>query len=188
MELVNARDTAAFQNLMNRYQAWAIRYADSLLHDTSLAEDAVQEAFLDIYQSAKDFRPEKSFKAWLFKCVSTRCSKQRHKRRMFNALKLNFKSQPKKKALTPEGRMQQAEYWAHMAEAFENLPPKYRSIAYLRYKNESSIAEIAKTTGLSGGTVRMRLLRARKLMRDFLKTEHGLDFDSLLKEQEGEIA
>ncbi len=66
LQRVAAHDAAALRTLFDRHAAALLRYATALGRDRSLAEDAVQETFVSVWQHAAGFRAESSPRAWLF--------------------------------------------------------------------------------------------------------------------------
>ena len=56
-----------------------------------------------------------------------------------------------------------------------NLPDKYRIVIHLYYYEDFSIREIAKTLRLTENTIKVRLMRGRKMLREVLKEEWNYD-------------
>ena len=74
-------DTEAFAGLYRMYYADLYRFALYTLRNPDDAEDAVSETVIDAFSSIRKLRSEESFKAWIFKILSTKCKRQlgRHK-------------------------------------------------------------------------------------------------------------
>ncbi len=70
-----AGDVAAFARLVNLYQDMAVAYARSFLGDHHLAEDAAQEAFIEVYRSLSDLREPAAFTAWLRRIIFKYCDR-----------------------------------------------------------------------------------------------------------------
>lgn len=124
------------------------------------AEDVMQEVFLRLLQARPVFESEAHAKAWLLR-VACNCANDLFRlpwRRREVPLEDNL-SAPE--ALEPEG----------VTQAVLSLPARYRIPIHLYYYEGFSVAEIAGAMGKSEGTVKSRLFRARKLLRDKLKGE-----------------
>jgi len=179
-------DKQAFRALVDRYHREAIAYANSILKDWSLAEDAAQEALISIYQNAGDFKAEMVFKTWLLRIVRNQSFNDRRKRRLANLTKFNFKSeQPKRKAPpTPEHQTQRTELRGHLGRALKQLPEKYRTAVELCDLQGLSANEAARITGYSPNTIFQHVRRGRLRMQEYLVEECGLSFDELLADLE----
>ena len=81
-----AGDTAAFAEMIRRYQNLVYATAFQILKDTALAEDAAQEAFVAAFRSLPDLRTESSFPPWLRKIVRNLALASRKEQRRFGAL------------------------------------------------------------------------------------------------------
>lgn len=124
------------------------------------AEDVMQEVFLRLIQAKPVFENEAHAKAWLLR-VACNCANDLFRlpwRRREVPLEDNL-SAPE--ALEPGG----------VTQAVLSLPARYRIPIHLYYYEGFSVAEIAGAMGKSEGTVKSRLFRARKLLRDKLEEE-----------------
>ncbi len=70
---IAAGDTAEFRVLVERYKDLSFSLACSILKDTYLAEEALQEAFIKVFRNIRGFRERSSFATWLYKIVVTTC-------------------------------------------------------------------------------------------------------------------
>jgi RNA polymerase sigma-70 factor (ECF subfamily) len=75
----------------------------------------------------------------------------------------------------PLAAVLKAEVSSEIQSALQCLDLKYRTVVLLYYYNELSTKEIAKVTGTMEGTVKSRLFKARKLLKDLLKEESSAD-------------
>jgi RNA polymerase sigma-70 factor (ECF subfamily) len=167
-------DLAAFNRLVMAYQNTAYNVAYRNLGDADAAADACQEAFLSAFKGIQNFRGG-SFKSWILRIVTNACYDQlRYKgRRPANSLE-EVAEQPDYSAKLVNGHERPEEYalrqeLSHLIqEAITNLPPEQRTVVVLSDIQGFAYQEIAEITGVSLGTVKSRLSRARMKLRDHL--------------------
>ena len=167
-------DLAAFNRLVMAYQNTAYNVAYRILGDADAADDACQEAFLSAFKGIQNFRGG-SFKSWILRIVTNACYDQlRYKgRRPANSLE-EVAEQPDYSAKLVNGHERPEEYalrqeLSHVIqEAITNLPPEQRTVVVLSDIQGFAYQEIAEITGVSLGTVKSRLSRARMKLRDHL--------------------
>lgn len=133
---------------------WRVCY--SFMKNRADTEDMVQEAFLRAYYADKPFRSEEHEKAWLIVTASNLCK---------DALKRAWRrDEPLEDhlELAAPGRD------AQVLEAVLALPERYKTAVYLYYYEGYSLKEIASILGCPQATVRTRLTRARKQLKQML--------------------
>ncbi len=167
-------DLTAFNRLVMAYQNTAYNVAYRISGDADAAADACQEAFLSAFRGIQNFRGG-SFKSWILRIVTNACYDQlRYKgRRPANSLE-EVAEQPDYSAKLVNGHERPEEYalrqeLSHLIqEAITNLPPEQRTVVVLSDIQGFAYQEIAEITGVSLGTVKSRLSRARMKLRDHL--------------------
>ena len=147
------------QVLFETYRQNVYAAAFSVCKNAADAEDILQETFLQYHQTNKQFESEQHIRAWLLRVALNRAKDvyRQKKRRRETALEdymetLTFPS-PESGAL----------FSAVMA-----LPEHYRSVIHLFYYEDYTIDEIAKLLRLTQSNVKVRLSRARKLLKESL--------------------
>lgn len=154
----------AFEILMKPHVKNAKKTAYLLLHDFSLAEDAVQDALLQIHNSLYRFKPEMAtLKTWFNGIVINCALKIARKRRFWSKLN-NDASDPE----TPEKKTILNEESALIFECVKKLSLKLKTVIILHYYQDLSIEEIGITLGLSEGTIKSRLHNARKKLKKIM--------------------
>ena len=150
------------QLLIEEYGDSMLRVCFLYLHDRHLAEDALQEAFIKIYQNWSNFRGDCSEKTWITRIVINVCRSQ-------------LRSSWLKKVILSNRLENDASYNAAVIEddtvlkEISKLRPKYKEVILLFYYREMKTKEIAATLGLSESAVSVRLNRARKQLKKQLK-------------------
>lgn len=164
-----AGDEEAFAALFHKYKNLVYKTAYLMLGNADEAEDALQEVFVQMYESLSTFQPSKgAFTTWLHRITVNHCLNRRRKRRLFT-LSLDEVS-PTSLAghsPSPESRLAEEET---VQQALNRLSEKQRTVAILRYHWELSYAEIAQILDVPVGTVKSRLNLALKTLRKELET------------------
>lgn len=144
------------------------RYADmlyrlALTHTTNRedAEDACQDVFIRFSQAKQSFKDEEHVKAWLIRVCINRCHDiTRHRK-----IRAHLDIDDIRDIIADDT---QAEDYVHLTEVLGELPDKYKDIIILHYYEGYSIEEAARLLGISLSAAKMRLMRARDLMKDKL--------------------
>lgn len=146
--------------LAERYQDHLFAAAFSVCRNAADAEDLVQETFLQYHTSNQQFDSEQHIRAWLLRVAINKAKN----------LSLSFwrrKSLPLSDYT--ETLAFEAEEDHTLFDAVMVLPRNYRVVIHLFYYEDYSVGEIAEILHLTEGTVRVRLTRGRKLLKETLK-------------------
>ena len=163
----------AFRVLVERYQKYAYTLALRMLNVPADAEDAAQEAFLAAWKALPKFRMDAQFSTWLYRLTINAATDilRRRKREPDcpeTAQSLAFCPDT---ADTPEEAAQRSERREQVRRAIGALSENHRKILLLREVTGLKYEEIGAALELSPGTVRSRLARARKELREKLQAE-----------------
>lgn len=140
--------------------------AESSLYHVALAasanksdcEDAVQEAILTAYEKLHTLREEKYFKTWLTRILINTCFKMSRSRKNI----VSFEDYMPDEAAGDDTEL------SEVREAVMTLPPKIRTAVVLYYIEGYSVDETAYMMRLPAGTVKSRLHKGRKMLKDTL--------------------
>lgn len=171
----------AFNELVLRYQNQAYNVAYRIMGDGDSAADAAQEAFISAFRAISGYRGG-SFRAWLMRIVTNACYDElrRRKRRPTSSLDALHVTDAApgehlvNGAESPEAYAQRQDLNRVLHDGLQTLPPEQRVVLVLSDVQGYDYREIAEVTGVSLGTVKSRLSRARAKMRDFLVAEGEL--------------
>lgn len=176
-----AGEPSAFEALVVRYQARAYRLASRLVGPDGDIQDAVQEAFLQVFRKLASFRGESRFSTWLFRIVTNAALMQRRCRARrptesldvylprFDAKGLHAATPAQLQVAARADELLDQQTLAQRArEGIERLPEAYRAAFVLRDLEELETAEVALVLGLEPAAVRQRVHRARLLLRGYL--------------------
>jgi RNA polymerase sigma-70 factor (ECF subfamily) len=170
----------AFETLISLYQAPIYNVAYRILGDASEASDAVQETFMKIFKGIKTFRGESGLKTWIYRiAISEGLNRQRWWKRWRHHAPISVDdTSPNGARLvevrdsrpTPESACAQMEMEREVQRALNGLSFEHRVAVVLRDIEGLSYEEIAETLGLSLGTVKSRLWRARSELKTKLES------------------
>lgn len=163
-------DREALARLVARWQPRLLRHAWRVLGDGERARDAVQEAWIEIIRGLGRLDDVVAFPAWAFRIVTRRCQRmfQRAARDRRDAEAMAVEDD------APAPGHESAEFAAELAlvqQAMATLPAGQRAALALFYLEDLSVAEIAVALDVPPGTVKTRLMHARRKVRDILGGE-----------------
>jgi RNA polymerase sigma-70 factor (ECF subfamily) len=167
-------NTAAFGELVSRYQDRLFNTVVRLTDNAEDARDVVQEAFLHAYQSLHSFKGDSLFFTWLYRiAVNTAISMKRKKRlvlRIQPTAEGGNTIEPVDPAETnrPGHAMEMAEEERRVHEALHKLSAEHRAVLVMKDMEGMKYEAMADILGVPVGTIRSRLHRARLEIRDIL--------------------
>ncbi len=173
-------DLPAFNRLVMAYQGMAYNVAYRIVGDADAAADACQEAFISAFKAIKKFRGG-SFKSWILRIVTNACYdhlRYRGRRPADSLEEVAENPQHAPKLVSnhehPEEYALRQELNEVIQSGIETLPADQRVVIVLSDVQGFGYQEIADITGVSLGTVKSRLSRARAKLRDYLVAQQEL--------------
>ncbi|HIC82701.1 MAG TPA: sigma-70 family RNA polymerase sigma factor [Kiloniellaceae bacterium] len=166
-------DAAAREHLVERYQRRFLRHAYRLLGDAEQARDAVQDAWVEIVRDLSKLQDEQAFPAWAFRIVSRRCAR-RIAALQRNRKILSFASMAPDPVDRGARDCELAADSGPLRAALFDLSSEHSAAIALFYLEEMTVAEVAVALDIPVGTVKSRLMHARRKLRVALEGEcHG---------------
>lgn len=166
--LKNMEDWAV-EAVVELYGDRLIKSAYTVCSDQCLAEEAVQDAFLTLCHKINSFREDSSLYTWLYRITINHArnkTRNRWFRRVLPREEEQFQETPDYR--TPEQRVMEIEASDEIRRSLSMLPLAYRQVIDLYYIQELKVREIAMVLGVSEGTVKSRLSRARERLEKIL--------------------
>jgi RNA polymerase sigma-70 factor (ECF subfamily) len=172
----------AFRVIMQRHNRRLYRIARAVLRNDSEAEDVVQEAYVRAFTNLAEFRGEASLATWLSRIALNEALGRIRRHRPAADLTSLESSRTRAEIipfplaspqLDPERTMAQRQIQLLLEQEIDKLPNDFRMVLVARVIEEMSIEETAALFGLRAETVKTRLHRARKLLRDALEKQVG---------------
>lgn len=175
-------DDTAFDLIVSRYQNMVFNLALRLLGKREEALDLSQEVFFQVYRKLGSFRRDASLRTWIYRIVVNRAKNRqrwwRRREQEMTAVAVEDAERDNSWVLSaalktdqsysPDEALQRKELGEILHEAIADLPFDQRIILLLKEIDGLSYDEIARTLNLALGTVKSRLARARKALRDRL--------------------
>lgn len=169
-------ELSSFDELMQRYGQKVYSLAFHMLGNPDDAADLAQEAFLKVYRALPVFRGEALFSTWLFRIVTNTCldGRRRAKKRL-PVISLSQSTGTGESRLPleipdntndPQNTYLEHELQEEIQELLRKLPAAQRLVLVMRDLEGYSYEEIAAALGISLGTVKSRLNRARLRLRE----------------------
>ena len=173
----------AFSALVQIYEKKAYNFAFRMLRDKEEAEDATQEAFLRVFDKIDTFSGNSSFSTWFFTVLNNVCLDILRKRaRRITTVSINqtkdtedeFELQIEDSSPGPYEELQKKTAMELLEESLELLSQEHKEVIILRDINGFEYEDIAKILGVSLGTVKSRISRARLSLRKILENNKEL--------------
>ncbi|RPJ08106.1 MAG: sigma-70 family RNA polymerase sigma factor [Deltaproteobacteria bacterium] len=165
-------DQDALKEIFERYQAKVYRIAYGVVRHREDALDIVQEVFIKLYRSIRDFKGKSNFYTYLYRMAMNAAIDHTRKREKVPPISLDEEDafQPAEDAEKGADRMLlKKELEETLKAAMEKLPLDQKTAILLREVEGLSYQEIAEVTECSIGTVMSRLHYARKKLQELLK-------------------
>ena len=173
-------DFAAFEALVSRHEGRVFALAMRLTRRREDAEDVVQDSFLSVVEHLEGFREESTFLGWLLRIATNHALKILRKRRGLPTVTLEegwgelplpdhiapWAREPAEAAGDPEVKKL-------LEAALDDLDEKYRAVFVLRDVEGLSTSDAAAAIEISENNVKVRLLRARLMLRERLTKALG---------------
>ena len=167
MQQVAKGDEQALHILIDRYRECLYRLAYSLLGD-SMAEDAVQETFIQMWTYAHRYNPHHSLSTWLYTICCHKCYDElRHRRRRRKAV------EKMPEIAIEEKDLESKELLALLHWATALLPPKQQIVYLLREIEGLSTEQTMAVTQMTSDQVKANLWSARNAVKEKLK-QYGI--------------
>lgn len=187
-------DKKAFEELVRANQTNVYNLALKLMKNTEDASDAAQESFLKAYLKLSTFRGDSKFSVWLYRLTYNTCLDMIRKRHQDNVISLNPETEDGKETEIeirddspgPEELYEQRETQSIIRREMARLPEEQYRILVMREISGMSYSEIADTLGITEGTVKSRIFRARSKLSELLQ-KNGTFSDMFRQKERREV-
>jgi RNA polymerase sigma-70 factor (ECF subfamily) len=179
VEAVLGGRPGAFERLVREYQGLCWHIIQRMVRHPEDARELCQETFLRIHQRLHQYRYESALKSWIGRVAYTIALRHLQHRKI---PLLENTGDDFDEALVEtigdgfdlESACADEETVHHLHTSIDALPPVQRTVLTLYYLEEMPIPEIARITGMAGGTIKSHLFRARLRLRGALETATGV--------------
>ncbi len=178
-------DYSAFESLVARHQRQIYTLAVRIVGSRHDAEEVVQQTFLSVIEHLGEFREQAGFRTWLFRIATNHALALLRKRAVRRTVPFqedpgddDFADVPHPQFIarwseTPEQIASRRETRQIVDQALAEIDEKYRVVFVLRDIEGFSTKETAKLAGISESNAKVRLLRARLMLRERLTRRFG---------------
>ena len=177
VERVLGGDVAAFELIMRRYNQRIFRVVRSIVIDDDEAQDVIQEAYVSAFEHLSQFAGRAKFSTWLTKIAVNEALARRQRLKPLRYVDL---CDPKNASMEPYEDTHQAERTACskelstvLTQAIDELPDELRTVFTMRVVEELSTEETAASLGITETNAKVRLHRARVLLRQGIDKQIG---------------
>lgn len=169
--LVQSGDVEKFGILMERYQAKLFRYGKKFLSSEDNIEDVVQDVFIKTYQNINSFNTSLRFSPWIYRIAHNTYINAIKKSSSGPAYIFDFDTLLSH-TVTEDPivrEKEQKEIKEIVDQGLSEIEPKYREILVLYYIEDLSYKEIAEILHIPVGTVGVRIMRAKEILKEKYK-------------------
>ena len=161
-------ETAQFETLIRKYNEQLYRISVSIVGDGDAAEDIMQTAYINAYRQLGNFEGRSSFSTWLTRILinESLLYKKREQRKQQLVMETRFTDRHNE---TPLSGLLNKELKDILEKAVARLPEKYRVVFVMREVQGMSTDETMEALELGESNVKMRLIRAKEMLRDSLQ-------------------
>ena len=169
-----ARDKDAFRLLVENYRKVMFGTAYLMIKDRGLAEDALQDALVQMWKHLPSLRQGISLKAWLVRIVVNEVNRQRRKKRV-PTVPLEYAPEIADNYDDAATMMIRNEDHQNLRRALELLPLEIKETVILRYFSDLTVPEIAAVMNKPEGTIKSRLSRALIRLNEILSNSETME-------------
>lgn len=172
---VLAGEVELFELVMRKYNRRIYRIVRAILKSDDDAEDVMQEAYVKAYAHLRDFAGRARFSTWLTRIAVHEAFARSRQGRRFELVENADTETPimTHAVRSPEQRASDSELGGILEQAIEELPAGFRAVLVLRLIEQLSVEETSEALDLTEETVKTRLHRAKRLLRDQLDRQLG---------------
>jgi RNA polymerase sigma-70 factor, ECF subfamily len=163
-----AGDARAYAEILRAYRPRFLRYATRMLEDRDAAEDVAQEAFVRAFRALPQCAGPDSLESWMFSILANRCRTALAKRARHELLFARFHDQDDGEAVADPMTPHMDVTARQVEQALDTLSAEQREAFLMRHVEEMGYDEMARVTGAGVSALKMRVSRARELMRAHL--------------------
>jgi RNA polymerase sigma-70 factor (ECF subfamily) len=184
LDSIRRDDPAAFEEFVRRYGGRILGFGMRVCGESEDAKDVAQETLLKSFRALKDVQEPEALRSWLYRVVSNACLMRRRKGKFEPKQELSLEElmprgredaeiQIPDAASLPDDEAVREETRAAVRAGIEELAPEYRMVLLLRDIEQLSTRETATALQMNESTVKMRLHRARLMLRRVLADRLG---------------
>ena len=165
---IAAGDQTAMRTLFARHQTRLYRWLVRLVRDEALAEDLLNDVFIDVWRQAAAFEARSSVSTWLLAIARYKALSAK-RRRTDAQLDEEVASAICDPSDGPEVALQKKNRDEQLRRSLRALSPEHTQVIDLVYYHDKSVKEVAQIVGIGEATVKTRMFYARKKLAELMK-------------------
>jgi RNA polymerase sigma factor (sigma-70 family) len=174
IELVKAGKAYLYEKLMRRYNQRLYRIAKGMNITDADCDDLIQQTYINAYEKLGQFKGESKFSTWLTRILINQCLMHKRRKKVMITDEITENIENMEKVLnrtntSPEKEMLQEEMRKILEDAIEYLPEDYKTVYMMREVEGMSVKETSDCLGLTESNVKVRLFRAKAVMKDYIE-------------------
>ena len=178
-------DMQSFEELMYQYEKKVYNVALRVFKNPEDAKDISQDVFIKIYKNLDKFDNKSSFSTWIYRITTNTCIDELRKRKGKETVSIDndneydegrFKREFADNEPTPEEKVISKEGESEIIKSMNTLSDEHRTIIVMRDIEGLSYTEISEIIGVSIGTVKSRISRARLQLKNIILKREQKDF------------
>jgi RNA polymerase sigma-70 factor, ECF subfamily len=163
-----AGEERGFNHYFRAYYKPLLNFAIQIVQDSNIAEDALQDSFIRLFEKRHSIASEGGIKPYLYTSVKNNCLNRLRRQKHHHSYIEHVKKSPEDFSPDITGKIVAAEVMIELRRAIERLPPIYRHLVTEIYFAGRRIRAIASEMELSQTTVKSRKAKALKILREDL--------------------
>lgn len=180
LEVINAvlnGNKNMYEIIMRRYNQRLFRISRSFINDEDEVQDILQDSYIKAYENLSKFENRAAFSTWLIRIVIHETIARKNKRKRYTSLSSNDENEENNNykiysipsdMQNPEEAASNNELKGALEKVIDNLPEKYRTVYVMREIEGMSISETSTGLELTESNVKVRLNRAKEMLRNSL--------------------
>lgn len=170
IDMVLAGEVQLYELIVKRYNSYLYKIGKVYGFDHHDVQDIMQETYVNAYRGLSKFKREATFKTWITRIMLNNCFHKKQKQKLIKEVSSESFEMHNKVHIIRETMGQtktvNKELGKILEKAILELPEKYKIVFTLRELNSLSILETSSALGISPANVKIRLNRAKNLLRN----------------------
>ncbi len=170
-------EKSLYELIVRRFNPYLYKVGRSYNYNHEDTQDLMQDSFVDAFRNLAQFQNRSSFKTWIVRIMLNNCFRKKEKAAFKNEVAMAFEEDATPLFTHSDADTMKEVYRSDMKrvmeEALTRLPQDYRMVFSLRAINELNVAETADLLGISETNVKVRLNRAKAMLRAELEKSYS---------------
>jgi RNA polymerase sigma-70 factor (ECF subfamily) len=161
--------TQCFEEILRNYENRIYNLVYWRVGNEEDARDLTQDVFLKVYKALPKFEGRSSAYTWVYRIALNHTTNFLRRKRIFRFFGIEKAAEDPRIAEDPRDEMEKAPMRAKVRDKVQKLPDKYKQVVMLYYFEQKSYREMEEILGVSQGTLKSRLNRARAILSRSLR-------------------